>query len=195
MDNGQDLLQSGLGGPNIELVRLPRAVSILVVEAVDVDAGLAVSVLSADSGVIVKVAPDRQSALHLLADSHVHLIPLGVEEDESDAIDLLAELNELEHTCWIPVVVLAMPVDGRSLDLKPLPALPAALPTAKDLFVPDRSAASLNAYSTDLETIRTIAMSHTLTANLPNDPLGGSYVLDDDGRPALEQFVEHLSAR
>src|ERR1700722_12874238 len=116
MDNGQDLLQSGLGGPNIELVRLPRAVSILVVEAVDVNAGLAVSVLSADSGVIVKVAPDRQSALHLLADSHVHLIPLGVEEDESDAIDLLAELNELEHTCWIPVVVLAMPVDGRSLD-------------------------------------------------------------------------------
>jgi diguanylate cyclase (GGDEF)-like protein/PAS domain S-box-containing protein len=116
MDNRQDLLQSGLGGPNIELVRLPRAVSILVVEAVDVDAGLAVSVLSADSRVIVKVAPDRQSALHLLADSHVHLILLGVEEDESDAIDLLAELNELEHTCRIPVVVLAMPIDGRSLD-------------------------------------------------------------------------------
>jgi hypothetical protein len=90
---------------------------------------------------------------------------------------------------------LLINVDGRSLDLKPLPALPAALPTAKDLFIPDKTAASLNAYSTDLETIRTIAMSHALTANLPNDPLGGSYVLDDDGRPALEQFVEHLSAR
>ncbi|HTC45193.1 MAG TPA: hypothetical protein VK696_09110 [Steroidobacteraceae bacterium] len=90
---------------------------------------------------------------------------------------------------------LLINVDGRSIDLKPLPALPAGLPTAKDLFVPDKSAASLNAYATDLETIKLIAMSRTLTANLPNDPLGGSYMLTDDGRPALEQFVEHLSAR
>ena len=78
MDYKQDLLQSSLGGHNIELERLPPEVSILVVETVDVDAGLAVSVLSADSGVIVKVAPDRPSALHLLANSHVHLILLGV---------------------------------------------------------------------------------------------------------------------
>jgi diguanylate cyclase (GGDEF)-like protein/PAS domain S-box-containing protein len=116
MDCEQDLLQSGLGGPKIELVRLPRELSILVVEQVDVDAGLAVSVLSADPRVIVKVAPDRPSALHMLADSSVQLILLGVEEDESDAIDLLAELKELEHTSRIPVVVLALPVDGRSLD-------------------------------------------------------------------------------
>jgi diguanylate cyclase (GGDEF)-like protein/PAS domain S-box-containing protein len=116
MDCEPDLLQNGLGAPKIELVRLPRELSILVVEQVDVDAGLAVSVLSADPRVIVKVAPDRPSALHMLADSTVQLILLGVEEDESDAIDLLAELKELEHTSRIPVVVLAMPVKGRSLE-------------------------------------------------------------------------------
>src|SRR5580658_2665958 len=90
---------------------------------------------------------------------------------------------------------LLVDVDGRTIDLKPLPALPAGLPRAKDLFFPDMTQAALNAYSTDLETLRLIATSHELTVRLPNDPLGGSYELDDDGRPALEQFFEHLSAR
>jgi diguanylate cyclase (GGDEF)-like protein/PAS domain S-box-containing protein len=116
MDGIQNPLQSGPVGPKIELVTLPQAISVLVVEPVDVDAGLAVSVLSADPRVSAKVAPDGPSAMHVLAESRVQLILLGVEEDEQYAIDLLAEIKSQDRTRQIPVVVLALPVDGRALD-------------------------------------------------------------------------------
>jgi diguanylate cyclase (GGDEF)-like protein/PAS domain S-box-containing protein len=116
MDARQEPLQRGLTGPKIEVVTLPQTTSVLVVGPVDVDAGLAVSVLSSDPRVSAKIAPDGPSALHVLAESRVHLILLGVEEDEQYAIDLLAEIKALDHTRHIPVVVLALPVDGRTLD-------------------------------------------------------------------------------
>ena len=55
---------------------------------------------------------------------------------------------------------LLLDVDGRAIDLQPLPQLPPGLPGAKDLFMPDKSQGAMRAYATDLETIRLIATSH-----------------------------------
>ena len=88
---------------------------------------------------------------------------------------------------------LLINVDGRSIELQPLPHLPAGLPEPKDLFMPDRKEPAMRAYATDLETMRLIASSHELTVRLPSESLVGSFVLFRDGRPSLQQFVQHLS--
>jgi hypothetical protein len=88
---------------------------------------------------------------------------------------------------------LILEIDGRSIELQPLKQLPAGLPSPKDLFVPDTTQAAMHAYTTDLETMRLIATSHELTVRLPEESLSGPFVLWRDGRPALAQFVKHLS--
>jgi hypothetical protein len=87
---------------------------------------------------------------------------------------------------------LQIEIDGHSIDLQPLPQLPAGLPSPKDLYVPDTSAAALSAYVTDLETMRLIATSHELTVTLPRDSVSGPFEIRGDGRPALVEFVKHL---
>jgi diguanylate cyclase (GGDEF)-like protein/PAS domain S-box-containing protein len=139
------------------------------VEPVDVDAGLAVSVLSADPRVIVKVTRDRPSALHLLAESAVHLILLGVEEDESDAIDLLAELKALEPTCRIPVIVLALPVDDRSLDHWYSRGAAAVL----------RKPLRLTAHRELMRAIEGFWLSHVMLPDGPGHPIGRPRLLRD----------------
>jgi hypothetical protein len=89
---------------------------------------------------------------------------------------------------------LSIGVDGHTIELHPLQHLPAGLPEPQDLFVPDKKVPALRAYLTDLDTMRQIATSHGLTVMLPNDSPGDSYTVWKDGRPALEQFVKHLSA-
>jgi hypothetical protein len=84
--------------------------------------------------------------------------------------------------------------DGHSIDLQPLPHLPRGLPQPKDLFVPDTKEGAMRAYVTDLETLKLIASSHELTLRLPNERPVGGYTLWHDGRPALIEFVKHLSA-
>lgn len=88
---------------------------------------------------------------------------------------------------------LLIDVDGHSIDLQPQPHLPAGLPQARDLFVPDTSEGSTRVYVTDLETLRLIAASHQLTVRLPKESPIGSFTLWHDGRAALGQFVKHLS--
>jgi hypothetical protein len=88
---------------------------------------------------------------------------------------------------------LLIDVDGHSIDLHPLPRLPAGLPRPKDLFVPDTTESAMRAYVTDLETLRLIATSHELTLRLPKASPNHTFVLWHDGRPALGQFVKHLS--
>ena len=88
---------------------------------------------------------------------------------------------------------LLLDVDGHSIDLQPLPQLPAGLPRAKDLFVPETTESAMRAYVTDLETMRLISTSHGLIVRLPKEAPTGSYTLWQDGRPALGQFVKHLS--
>jgi hypothetical protein len=89
---------------------------------------------------------------------------------------------------------LLIDADGHSIDLKPLTQLPAGLPKAKDLFVPDTSGSAMRAYATDLETLRLISTSHELSVRLPRETPVGSFTVWHDGRPALAQFVKHLSA-
>jgi hypothetical protein len=88
---------------------------------------------------------------------------------------------------------LLIDVDGRSIELQPLPHLPVGLPGPKDLFVPDTSESAMRAYVTDLETMRLISTGHGLIVRLPKESPTGSFTLWHDGRPALRQFVEHLS--
>src|ERR1700733_12681104 len=88
---------------------------------------------------------------------------------------------------------LLIDVDGRSIDLQPLPRLPVGLPQPKDLFVPDTTDGAMRAYVTDLETLRLIATSHELTVRLPKESPIGSYTVWHDGRAALGEFVRHLS--
>jgi len=88
---------------------------------------------------------------------------------------------------------LILEIDGRSIELRPLPQLPAGLPSPKDLYVPDTTQAALRAYSTDVETMRLIATSHAFTIKLPEESLSDSFKLWRDGRPALAQFVKQLS--
>ncbi len=91
--------------------------------------------------------------------------------------------------------VLQITIDGHLIELQPLQRLPAALPSPKDLFVPDTTEGAMRAYDVDLDTMRSIATSHVLTVTLPQEPLPGPYQLSHDGRPALAQFVQHLSGR
>jgi hypothetical protein len=161
-------------------------------------------ILDERTGTTVTVvgAPITLSGESNIQTSHNFLTLVAIQKDDQGKFTALLLLYRWssfygapQSTSGADAEELLVDADGHSIDLKPLPALPAGLPTAKDLFVPDTTAAALNAYPTDLETLRLIAMSHKLTVKLPKDPLGGAYELDDDGRPALEQFVEHLSAR
>jgi hypothetical protein len=88
---------------------------------------------------------------------------------------------------------LLIEIDGHSMELQPLPRLPAGLPSPKDLFVPDTTEAAMRAYDIDLETLRLIATSHELTVTLPQESLSGPYMIWRDGRSALAQFVKLLS--
>jgi hypothetical protein len=88
---------------------------------------------------------------------------------------------------------LLIDIDGRSIELQPLPALPAGLPQPKDLFVPEMTDATMRAYVTDLDTMRLIATSHELSLRLPQESLSDPFNLWRDSRPALAQFVKQLS--
>ena len=88
---------------------------------------------------------------------------------------------------------LLVDVDGHSIDLQPLPRLPAGLPGPKDLFVPATAESEMRAYVTDLETMRLISTAHQLTVRLPKESPIGSFTVWHDGRSALGQFVRHLS--
>jgi|HubBroStandDraft_6_1064221.scaffolds.fasta_scaffold1047027_2 hypothetical protein len=89
---------------------------------------------------------------------------------------------------------LVIDIDGHSMQLQPLPQLPTGLPSPKDLFVPDTTAAAMHAYVIDVDAMRMIATSHELTVTLPQESLSGPYMIWHDGRPALAQFVNQLSA-
>lgn len=88
---------------------------------------------------------------------------------------------------------LLIDVDGHPIDLHPLAQLPAGLPQPKDLYVPDTKESAMRAYAIDLETLGLISTSHELIVRLPKETPVGSFTLWHDGRPALGQFVKHLS--
>jgi len=88
---------------------------------------------------------------------------------------------------------LLIEVDGQSIELQALDRVPTDIPRPKDLFVPETSDVAMNAYLTDFETLKRIAMSHQLLIRLPQDPLDAPFSVWRDGRPALAQFVKEWS--
>ena len=126
------------------------------------------------------------------------LVAIQQDDDGKYAAFLLlyhwtAFYGETPHAAAADADELLMNVDGRSIDLHPLAHLPKGLPQPKDLFVPDIRESAMRAYATDLETMRLISMSQQFSVTLPHEAPGGSFKLWQDGRPALGQFVKHLS--
>jgi hypothetical protein len=134
------------------------------------------------------------------ASAHDFLTLVAIQRDDDGTITALLLLYRWAVYFGAPPFTaeagsgeLLVDVDGHSIDLQPLPRLPAGLPGPKDLFVPATAESEMRAYVTDLETMRLISTGHELTVRLPKESPIGSFTVWHDGRPALGQFVRHLS--
>jgi len=88
---------------------------------------------------------------------------------------------------------LLIRADERDIALQPLEQVPIDLSAHEQLFMPYTQDAITRAYITDFATMRLIAGSHDLSVLLPQDSVGGPFLLWRDGRPALEQFLKELN--
>ncbi len=84
--------------------------------------------------------------------------------------------------------------DGRVIDLKPLEQMPVSLSRRRELHVPQHGDVVAHAYPVDSATLRLIATSRTLTVLMPQEPLDIPFKMWEDGRKALELFVQQVSA-
>ncbi len=84
--------------------------------------------------------------------------------------------------------------DGRTIDLLPLAKLPVDLRQRGGLHVPAHGDVVAHAYPVDPATLRYIAASHDLTVRMPQEQLDTPFPLFEDGRRALEQFLERAAA-
>ena len=82
---------------------------------------------------------------------------------------------------------------GRKLDLQALKGLPVGMDSTVRLHMPPNASAVTRAYAVDLDVLRFIAVSDTLTLQLPEDALGTPFSIWEDGRPALARFLRHTS--
>jgi hypothetical protein len=160
-------------------------------DLVDDRTGITVSVVGAP----IELEPDHNSA-----SAHDFLTIVAIQKDDDGKYTALLLLYRWAvYYGGAPFEPgagsgeLLIDVDGHSIDLQPLPRLPDGLPKQKDLFVPDTTESAMRAYVTDLETLRLISTSHELTLRLPEESPNVSFRLWHDGRPALGQFVRHLS--
>ena len=160
-------------------------------DLVDERTGITVSVVGAP----IELQPDPYGA-----SAHDFLTLVAVQKDENRKFTALLLLyrwavyyGEAPSERGAGSGELLIDVDGHSIELQPLPRLPDDLPKPNDLFVPDTSESAMRAYVTDLETLRLISTSHRLTVVLPKESPNVSFRLWHDGRPALGQFVKHLS--
>jgi len=160
-------------------------------DLVDDRTGITVSVVAAP----IELEPESNSA-----SAHDFLTLVAIQRDDNGnytAMVLLYRWADYYGAAPLPPGgdsgELLIGVDGHSIDLHPLPRLPVDLPRPEDLFVPDKSESAMRAYVTDLETLRLISTSHELTLRLPKESPNVSFKLWHDGRPALGQFLKHLS--
>lgn len=84
--------------------------------------------------------------------------------------------------------------DGRVIDLMPLEQMPVSLSRRRELQVPQHGEVVAHAYPVDSATLRFIAASRELTVLMPQEPLDTPFQMWEDGRKALEQFVQRASA-
>jgi hypothetical protein len=83
--------------------------------------------------------------------------------------------------------------EGRVITMKPLDALPVGLNAAK-LHLPRHGAAVIRAFSVDLDLLRFVAASRTLSLQMPLEPFDAPFHIWEDGRAALDDFVRQTSA-
>jgi hypothetical protein len=88
---------------------------------------------------------------------------------------------------------LLIRADEREIALQALEQVPIDLSAREQLFMPYTQDAITRAYVTDFATMRLIASSHDLSVHLPQEFVGGPFLLWRDGRPALEQFLKELN--
>ena len=85
---------------------------------------------------------------------------------------------------------LHMLVDGRPIDLLPLGSVPIGLTQRRSFHVPAHSDAVPRAYRVDTATLHFIASSRDLTLRMPQETLDMPFTLWEDGRAALNQFLQ-----
>jgi hypothetical protein len=83
---------------------------------------------------------------------------------------------------------------GRELTLQPLDSLPVDVAVNRSLHLPGHDAAVARAYAVDVDILRFIAHSDTLTLELPEETLDTPFRIWEDGRGALEQFMRQTAA-
>lgn len=85
---------------------------------------------------------------------------------------------------------LLLDADGRTLELKPLQPMPAALVRRDRVHVPPDADVVSWAYDVDVATLAWLAGSHEIRARLPDETLASPFALWGDGRAALQAFVK-----
>jgi|HubBroStandDraft_5_1064220.scaffolds.fasta_scaffold120973_1 hypothetical protein len=160
-------------------------------DLLDERTGITISVVGAP----IEFEPDANGAS---AHDFLTLVAIQKDDDGKYTASLLlyrwaAYYGEAPFASGAGSGELLINVDGRSIDLQPLPGLPEGLPGPKELFVPDTTQSAMRAYATDLETLKLISTSHELTLRLPKESPNISFRLWHDGRPALGEFVKHLA--
>ena len=85
---------------------------------------------------------------------------------------------------------LIVDADGRTLELKPLEPMPAALVRRDRVHVPQDADVVSWAYDVDIATLAWLAGSHEISARLPDESLASPFTLWGDGRAALQAFAK-----
>lgn len=88
---------------------------------------------------------------------------------------------------------LRLLADARVVNLTPLAQLPVSLTKQRELLVPAHGEVVAHAYAVDAALLRFIASSRTISLRMPEEPLDTPFALYEDGRPALMQFVLHVT--
>ena len=80
--------------------------------------------------------------------------------------------------------------DGRDIAMSPLPQIPIGLSKRRELHLPAHAQVVAYAYTADGATLRYLAASSRLLLRLPQERLDTPFTLWQDGRRALEAFLE-----
>jgi len=84
--------------------------------------------------------------------------------------------------------------DGRTIDLKPLERPPTSLAQGRALHVPQHGDIVYRAYRVDSAVLHYIAVSRELAVRMPQESLDTPFIVWEDGRGALAQFLERAVA-
>jgi hypothetical protein len=84
--------------------------------------------------------------------------------------------------------------EGRAIDLVPLEQVPIGLSRRRELHMPEHADFVAHAYHVDVTALRFIATSRDIAVIMPQEPFGTPFTMWEDGRKALEQFLQRAAA-